>query len=96
MFGFYDYYPEGGLDDIVLTTNDVEEVREHIRWFRTEESTDDDIGREMHNYDNLQAYDTFYTETIYNAYRSINYSRLSADGKKWTKDIIEEVNIMEV
>lgn len=85
LFSFYDYYPEGGLDDIALITDDIDEVKERIRWFGMESETYDTEMYRISNSDNIQVYDTEESKVVYNAHKSI---------RKWTKDIIEEVNLV--
>lgn len=85
LFSFYDYYPEGGLDDIALITDDIDEVKERIRWFGIESETYDTEMYHISNSDNIQVYDTEESKVVYSAHKSI---------RKWTKDIIEEVNLV--
>ena len=96
VFAFFDYYPEGGLDDIVLTTDGVEEVKEHIRWFGIESETYDTEMYDISNYDNIQVYDTAENKVVYSAYKKEVCGYDFESGRKWTKDIIEEVNLVGV
>ena len=94
VFGFIDYYPEGGLDDIILTTDDIDEVKERIRWFGIESETYDTEMYDIYSYDNIQVYDTAESKVVYSAYKKEVRGYDFESGRKWTKDIIEEVNLV--
>ena len=95
MFGFLDYYPEGGLDDIILTTDDIDEVKERIRWFGIESETYDTEMYDISNYDNIQVYDTAENRVVYSAYKKEVRGYDFESGRKWKKEIVEEVNLIE-
>ena len=94
VFGFLDYYPEGGLDVIILTTDEIDEVKERIRWFGIESDTYDTEVYNVSKYDNIQVYDTAESKVMYSAYKKEVRTYDFENGRKWTKDIIEEVNIV--
>ena len=95
VFGFLDYYPEGGLDDIVLTTDDIDSVKEHIEWFKTEPELDDMEVYDISNSDNIQVYDTVESKVVYSAYKKEVRGYDFESGRKWKKEIVEEVNLIE-
>lgn len=91
VFGFLDYYPEGGLDDIVLTTDDIDEVKEHIRLFG--------VGSETYgisDLENIQVYDTVESKVVYSAYKKEVRGYDFVSGRMWTKNIVEEANLIGV
>ena len=94
LFSFYDYYPEGGLDDIALITDDIDSIKEQIEWFKTEPELDDMEIYDISNSENIQVYDTAENKVVYSAYKKEVRTYDFESGKKWTKDIIEEVNLI--
>ena len=94
LFSFYDYYPEGGLDDIALITNDIDSIKEHIEWFKTEPELDDMEIYNISNSDNFQVYDTEENKVVYSAYKNTVRGYDFESSRKWTKKIVEEVNLV--
>ena len=94
VFGFRDYYPEGGLDDIILTTDNIDEVKEHIRWFGMESDTYDTEVYNVSKYDNIQVYDTAESKVIYSAYKNEVRGYDFVSGRMWRKKIVEDVNLI--
>ena len=94
VFGFLDYYPEGGLDDIILTTDDIDEVKEYVRLFGVGSETYSEEMYFISNLENIQVYDTVESKVVYSAYKEAVRGYDFESGRMWTKDIIEEVNLV--
>ncbi|MEK3887478.1 hypothetical protein [Bacillus sp. FSL K6-3431] len=59
IFGFSHYYPGGGMEDCVLKTNKIQEVKNYVEKWSVEDKGND--------YENLHVYDAVKDRLIYDA-----------------------------